>query len=139
MPTYVISSHGEPRYDAETRVPGQVSVRFYQPFGQPMYGGHQLQSALMNPAHPQAPDVLAANRQCALWNEGKHKPSITLWGDNRTFRTGLLCAELNTVVRVIDANERLTLEEALDVVRKHAQQHFPQAEDAIVVHCLFCL
>lgn len=150
MGTYIISSHGEPVWTSETAIPKRVSVRFYQPFGQSMDvdTGFRLQSALTNPLHPKAPDVLKANPERALWNgkqkdgerDVSQKPEINLTGDeDHAFYSGIVYVEAREVIQTIPAGRSLiTLSGALAIIRKHADKT-TGADSEAVVHCLFCL
>lgn len=140
MPTYIISTHGNPDWTRSTTVPANMSVRFYQAFGNPMNNqtGLQLQSALANPAHPGAAAVLTSNPQVALWNTGDHQPEINLTGDNHHFYSGIVCADTNEVVLALGVHQLITLSYALQRISQHAAARFPGG-GAIVVHCLFCL
>jgi hypothetical protein len=141
MPTYLISSHGDPKWDKETTVPANLSVRFYQSFGKPMPNstGLLLQSALTNPGHPGASGVFATYPQVALWNEGNRKPEINLTGDNHAFYSGIFCATSGQVVQAIGTNQLVTLSWALSQIATHAAANYPNDKSTVVVHCLFCL
>ena len=138
--TYIISSHGSPDWTAQTQVPMNTSVRFYQPFGQPMSNdvGLQLQWALAHPTAPNAQTILNQHPQVALWNGGVNgfpcSPAINLTGDTGAFYTGIVYANTNTVVLRLGANQLISLTYALNLIR---QRH--SADQPIVVHCLFCL
>lgn len=140
MPSYIISSHGNPSWNQSTAVPANMSVLFYQGFGQGMQNaiGFQLQSAIADPTHPNAANVIHNNPPRALWNTGTHKPEINLTGDNHHFYSGIVYADTKTVIMPIGRNQLVTLTMALAQISIHADNTFPNG-GGIVVHCLFCL
>jgi len=118
MPTYVIASSSDADFHGRTRVPSQHSVRFYRP------------AASASGASPHDAPV-------AQWEEGLHRPGLTLRGDPAAGGGAITCSDLGTVVRSIAASDRLALTEALEIIRRHAQAHFPLLASAVVVHCRF--
>ncbi|MFP3275025.1 MAG: hypothetical protein RXR52_29480, partial [Paraburkholderia sp.] len=60
MYDYIIASHGAADYNRSTQVLPNVSVLFYQRFGAAMLNqvGLALQSAIVNPGHPNAASVI---------------------------------------------------------------------------------
>ncbi|POM24448.1 hypothetical protein BTM25_30770 [Actinomadura rubteroloni] len=139
MGTYIISSHGEPKWDKKTTIPQGVSVRFYQKFGVGMDSAEafKLQSALTDPTHADASAVLERNPQRALWNgPNKQQPELELTADpKKAFKSGIVHAESREIVAVIELGTPVTLTDALQAIATHAAK---KSEEA-VVHCLFCL
>jgi len=154
MPTYIISSHGEPDYQLKTRIPANTQVQFYQKFGTPMDmdAGFALQTALAHPDNPGSAQTLQQHGGVALWNgqqvdhpQGngpwplrEQGPEINLTGDNKAFYTGIVLADTNQVIYPIGKNQLITLSKALDEIRKDANQRFGYLTN-VQVHCLFCL
>ncbi|MFC0041140.1 putative adhesin [Actinomadura rayongensis] len=140
MGTYIISSHGEPKWDKKTTIPQGVSVRFYQKFGvgMDMDEAFRLQSALTDPTHVDAKPILDRNPQRALWNGPyTQQPEIELTADaKKTFKSGIVHAESREIVAVIELGSPVTLSAALQTIAAHAAAKKSQES---VVHCLFCL
>ncbi|PRX99777.1 putative adhesin [Allonocardiopsis opalescens] len=144
MPVYIISTHGDPQWNAKTTVPAGVSVRFYQQFGRPMANnvGLVLQSALRNPQDARSPAVIGQYPQRALWNGPSNQtPEIDLSGDNHVFYSGIVHAESGTVIKAVAANETVTLTAALALIQADAANRnaLANTNEEAVVHCLFCL
>lgn len=142
MATFIISTHGTPAWNAKTTIPAYMQVLFYQPFGQPMamQTGFLMQSALTNPGHPNAPNVLQSNPAVALWNgPGTQTPEMYLTGDNQTFYTGIVrTIPTKAVIYPLSQHAMVTLSWALALIRKHTDDNIQQNQQ-VTVHCLFCL
>jgi len=138
MPTYVISSHGEVKWDnnAKTAVPANTTVHFYTPFGKCLSNedGFKLQTAHCHPG-AQSAQVLNQYNTVALWSGPAAKqPEIWLTpDDNGEFKSGIVRADTNQVIRSINKGQMVSLTWAL-------QQISNDANGAQVdVYCLFCL
>lgn len=144
MYSYIIAAHGGADYSQSTDVLPNVTVAFYQPFGVAMDNqvGLDLQSAIANPAHPNAANVIRNNPETARWigNQQGHtfSPGLKLTGEATTFRSGIVCANTNEVVLNLPRTTLITLTYAIRLIRTHADQTFTPG-CPVLVHCLFCL
>ncbi|SDG36530.1 hypothetical protein [Paraburkholderia phenazinium] len=144
MYNYIIAAHGGADYSQSTDVLPSVTVAFYQPFGVTMDNqvGLDLQSAIANPEHPNAANVIHHNREKARWmgHQQGHSfpPGLNLSGEARTFKSGIVCANTHEVVMSLPPTTLITLSYAIRLIRSHADQTFTPG-CSVLVHCLFCL
>jgi hypothetical protein len=136
MSTYIISAHGKPDFNAETSIPQNITVHYYNPFGRAILNDVclKLQWALTHPNELKAKEILNQLPTVALWNMGKQKPDLSLTGDMKDFQSGIVYAETNEVVYKLNTNQLITLTWALDFIRKRHD-----LSEHIDVYALFCL
>lgn len=142
MPGYIISSHAWVDFSKQITVPKGVTISFYQRFGSGMKNskGMLIQSALTNPQHPNAQDVMSKYKSVSLYNGGSKIPIITLKGDYSVFKSGIVRIEDNCVVKVINKDEQMAFravkisgDDAIGLMRQYGKMM------DINIHCLFCL